>query len=107
MLWNLWLDRNRIIFNGGQVQDVHIIGAKILAVARFWALHQKSDLTSQLNLIFPCDLKDLIGSTLVVSMVGTQVSIPMLGAGINSNGGDDSSTEDSDGCDSLQSYEIT
>lgn len=66
VLWNLWLDRNRIIFKGRQIQDVHVLGAKILVVARFWALNKKSDLTSQLNLFFLYDLKDLIEYTLVL-----------------------------------------
>ena len=85
VLWTIWLDRNRIIFKEGKVQDVQILGAKILTMARFWALNQKTDLTGDLNLILPCDLKDLSGCTMVISMGDTQVSTPMLGVEINSS----------------------
>lgn len=94
MLWNLWLDRNTIIFKGGHIQDVHFLWTKILDVARFWTQNKKSDFTSQFNLIFSCDLKDLIWPTLVVFMVATHDSIPMFGTRISSSGGDVSSTED-------------
>jgi len=85
VLWNIWLDRNRIIFKEGNIQDVHVIVSKILTMARFWASNQKSDLTCHLNLILPCDLKDLIGCTVVISMGATRASTPMLGVEINSS----------------------
>ena len=44
----------------------------------FWATNQKSNSTSQLNLILPSDLKDLIGSTMV-SMEAIQDSTHMHG----------------------------
>lgn len=49
-----------------------------------------------MNLIFFYNLKDLIGYTLIIFIVATHVSISMLGAGISSNNGDTSSTEDPD-----------
>ena len=70
VLWSLWNDQNRIIFQQGQVHNVKVLGFKVMSVARFWALHQKQDLSSKLHLIFPFDLKDLTGST-VVNFMGT------------------------------------
>ena len=35
VLWSLWNDRNRIIFQNGQVYDVKVLGSKIMSVARF------------------------------------------------------------------------
>ena len=81
VLWNIWLDRNRILFNAGHVYTVQVLGAKIMALANFWATNQKSNLTSQLNLILPSDLKDLIGSTMV-SMEAIQDLTHMHGLGI-------------------------
>ena len=108
VLWSLWLDRNIIIFQGGQVQAVHVLGSKILTIARFWALNQKIDLSCKLNLIFPCDLKELIGSTVTISMGAPRGSTPMLGIESSSNGDDASFCDDSDGCcSSLHSAAIS
>lgn len=52
------------------VQNIHVLGSKILAVAKFWAQNQKFDISSQLKLILSCDVKDLIGTTLTTFMEG-------------------------------------
>lgn len=70
------------------------MGKNLRCIAIFWTFNKKSNLTSQFNLIFSCDLKNLIGPTLIVFMVTTHYSIPMFETRISSSGGDDSSTED-------------
>lgn len=101
VLWSLWLDRNRIVFKDGRIQDIKFLGSKILSVAYFWASQQKSDLSSQLNLILPCDVKDLIGTTVATFMEKKQDMIPMLEAGTTLDGED--ATQNSQ----LQSSDIT
>lgn len=39
-------------------------------MTKFWAQNQKFDMSSQLKLILPCDVKDLIGTTLTTFMEG-------------------------------------
>jgi hypothetical protein len=72
-----------------------------MSVARFWALHQKQDLSSKLHLIFPFDLKDLIGSTVVNFMGATIDSTRTHGIATRSSGSENTSSENNDsGCSS-------
>ena len=102
VLWTLWNDRNRIIFQNGQVHDIKVLGSKIISVACFWALNQKQDLTSQLNIIFPCHLKNLIRITIVSFVEASPGSIRMLGTAISSSERDDDRDVD-EGSDDLSS----
>ena len=81
VLWSLWLDRNRIVFRNGNILNIQALGSKIISLAFFWASQQKTDLTEQLKLIMPCDVKDLLGTTLAISMGDIQVTILTNGGG--------------------------
>lgn len=35
VIWNIWLERNRIIFKDGHVKHIQLLGSKIIAVAKF------------------------------------------------------------------------
>lgn len=48
-------------------------------MAKFWAQNQKFDMSDQLNMIIPCDVKDLLGTTIITSMEGAQDTIHMSG----------------------------
>lgn len=88
VLWSLRLDRNRIMFKDGRIHEIQDLDSKIIPTAYFWASQQKVDSTSQLKLIFPCDVKDLIGTTVVVFMEEVQDIIRMLRARIDLDGED-------------------
>lgn len=68
VIWNIWLERNRIIFKDGHVKHIQLLGSKIIAVAKFWAQNEKNDMSDKLNLILLFDVKDLTGTTLTISM---------------------------------------
>lgn len=61
VLWNIWLERNRIIFRRGTIRSVQSLGVQIVAIAQFWCQHQRYDANSNLQFMLPFDTKGLSG----------------------------------------------
>ena len=81
VLWNLWLERNRVIFKGGVAKHASCIGAQIIATARFWCLQQKFNALEKLTFVLPSDVTGLLGILITILTEDGQVITPMLGIG--------------------------
>ena len=59
VLWLLWLERNKVIFQGSQPVPLKVLGAKILSLVSFWCKSNNDKSFFKLTLILPCDVKEL------------------------------------------------
>ena len=59
ILWTIWFERNRVIFNDSQPMPIKAIGFKIISLATFWCKSRSDKSFFKLNLILPSDVKDL------------------------------------------------
>ena len=60
ILWNVWLERNRVIFNDNTTPiSAKSLGFKIISLATFWCKSSSDNSYLKLSLMLPCDVKDL------------------------------------------------
>ena len=82
VLWNLWLERNMVIFRGGIAKSPQNIGVQIIATTKFWCSNQKFDAIDKLQCMLPRDSKDLSGGLLTISGEDAQVQPVCLVLGL-------------------------
>ena len=60
ILWNVWLERNRVIFNANTTPiSAKSLEFKIISLATFWCKSRSENSYLKLSLMLPCDVKDL------------------------------------------------
>ena len=60
ILWIVWLERNRVIFNDNTTPiSAKSVGFKIISLATFWCKSSSDNSYLKLSLMLPCDVKDL------------------------------------------------
>ena len=59
VLWQIWLERNNIIFKGSSPQSLKVLGSKIISLVLFWCKSNSDKSYFKLTLILPCDVKKL------------------------------------------------
>ena len=93
ILWNVWLERNRVIFNDDTTLiSAKSLGFKIISLATFWCKSRSENSYLKLSLMLPYDVKDLPDQVLEEEEESSQA----LGAGLPPDpmSGDATSDED-------------
>ena len=79
VLWSLWLERNKRVFQGGSGKTVKAIGAQIIVIATFWCKNLNNNSYFKLSLMLPCDTKELVETGTEVDLL--EVDGLMCGVG--------------------------
>lgn len=64
ILWCVWLEMNKVCFNGIRLASAKSIRTKILSMLLFWWQVRKDNSFLKLSLILPSDVKDLLDQLL-------------------------------------------
>jgi hypothetical protein len=59
LLWIIWKERNRLIFQEGNCKSVTNLGASIIALARYWYLIKGENYQNVLHIILPTNINSL------------------------------------------------
>lgn len=59
-MWSLWLERNKLTFQGVTCKITQHLGLQIISLAKFWCQSHTNDSLLKLALMLRCDGKDLI-----------------------------------------------
>jgi hypothetical protein len=59
VLWVIWLEHNRLCFQGGNVKNIHSIGMQIIGLVSFWFKHNKESSLLKLTVVLSQDVQNL------------------------------------------------
>lgn len=73
-LWILWLNRNRVYFNGSPVPSLASLGSQIISLTTYWCKANADDSYLKLTLILPMDATHLSQADPLIILSETDTS---------------------------------